>query len=145
VTTASAITPTTTPASTTTTSTSTSDFTSSNGLPVSPAEAEAVLLTYFLSAGAREYAEAWSVLSIDYQQQYESFAHFEDFWAGVASVGPADPDVVPVDSGPGYLVFSTEVFFALTNGERSDETITVTVRRQESGTILIDDYQARRQ
>lgn len=106
-------------------------------------EAEDALLTYFLTAGAGDHEAAWDLLSPGYQAEYGSFTDFVDFWETVETVGPSELDVTVLDRGPDSLVFVADVFFSLQSDVRSDETITVTFVRAESGTLLIDDYSAR--
>lgn len=83
-----------------------------------------VLTGYFLAAGARDYREAWSMLSAGYQDAYGSYDRFVDFWDGIDTVGIDSTTFT--DSGATSTV-TADVWFRRLDGSVSAETIEVDV------------------
>lgn len=98
------------------------------------------IIDYFRTAGARHYEDAWALLSKKYQDAYGGYDSFVRFWDRVKFVGPSSLDATEVASSANTIRISAPVFFDLVSGEHSEETITVTVVRDDDGRLLLDEY-----
>jgi hypothetical protein len=107
---------------------------------VSRSQAADFIIHYFRTAGARQYPEAWALLSTRYQQDYGDYDAFVSFWDRVEVVGPSSLDATEVAHAANAIRISAPVVFDLFSGEHSEETITVTVVRDEDGKLLLDEY-----
>jgi len=92
---------------------------------------------YLRSAGARDYAGAWAMLSPAYQAKYGGFEPFVDFWDRIVTVGITS--TTGISEQPARYVLQADLFFDLVSGSRSVETAEVDVVEQ-SGQYLINDY-----
>ncbi len=107
---------------------------------VSRDQAADFIIDYFRTAGARQYPEAWDLLSARYQEEYGDYDAFVSFWNRVRVVGPSSLDATEVTQAANSISISAPIFFDLVSGEHSEETVTVTVVRDGDGQLLLDEY-----
>lgn len=109
-----------------------------DGIP-SLQDASGLLKRYFLAAGARRYEDAWSMLSLSYQVKYGGFAKFTSFWNRVRTVGIDGVSEVGANQRNGITI-RADVWFALTDGTRSNERIEVDIDHGFDNELKISDY-----
>lgn len=117
---------------------------------VSPGQAADLILEYFRTAGTHvDYPAAWDFLSGRYQESYRfngavGYDAFVGFWSTVDNVGPSSLDTTEIRHDIDEVTISAPVFFNLYSGVHSEETITVTIIRDNDGRLLLDRYSASR-
>ena len=105
---------------------------------MSASQAADFLRSYFLTAGARGYDDAWLMCTRRYQDKYKGFGPFVKFWDSIDTVGiDGTTDDGPLAGGGRALL--ADVWFLGINGHRSNEVIRIEVIDRGTG-LQIDDY-----
>jgi hypothetical protein len=102
-------------------------------------DAAQVLRSYFLTAGARNYSDAWAMLTDRYKAKYTSFSKFQSFWDSIQYAGIDGTSAIgAVESGG--VAIAADVWYTPRSKPRSNEAVRIEVIRSASGALMIDDY-----
>jgi Protein kinase domain len=100
--------------------------------PISAAEADAFIRSYFDAVAVGDYETTWSQLTPEFQRgKARSFEYYVSFWdANDALVG----DVVLVDAGPTEAIVDVQLSW---NSSDTPQTDRLTLQRADDGGLLI--------